>query len=370
MPKTEKRVTLQDVAKASGVSVITASRAIRGIGRVNPQTREHILEAARRVGYSRGDGLIYPQSTVAKNSEHALRIMLPIFPNPSTNPHVPLKRNRMVSALQKELEASGGVFTALEVRDPDDLLQKLPRAKQHGIILRQILPEVWISKLQRIAPVVYAVSHDVMPGTDCVEFNEYKSAAMLYNYLLRQGHRNILWVSRDRTIPQNNVDFSQYNPHSGYDRQALNFLWIRSAAWQGLDLGQRDHAVRNRYLCLKCKDTANISIDAKSVARRILHMTDRPTAVVTMSEGDAYQICVELKKKGLRIPEEISFATYMEDVSMLPHGINFTCISMPYEKVGKMILEIIQRRHAAPQAPYITISVETKLKEGETVVRR
>lgn len=366
----QKKITLKDVAEAAGVSVITASRAIRGIGRVNPETRESVLQAARKVGYSRADGLIFPNSSLTKNSEHALRILLPVFPNPSTNPHVPFKLNRMVAALKKELEACGGVFTVQEAVDPDELLDNLPRAKQHGIILRQILPEAWIRKLQRIAPVVYAISHDVIPGTDCVEFNEYKSASMLYNHLLSHGHRNIIWISRDRTVPQANVDFLKYDPLSGYDRQALNFLWIRSAAWQGLDLGQRDNAVHNRFLCMKCSDSTNMIIDGKSAARQIFEMRDRPTAVVTATEGDAYQICTELEKLGLRIPEDISFVTYMEDVPKLTHGINFTCISMPYEQVGQMILEIIQRRHSSPQAPYITISVETRLKVGDTLATR
>jgi LacI family repressor for deo operon, udp, cdd, tsx, nupC, and nupG len=365
-----KKITLQDVAEAAGVSVITASRAIRGIGRVNPETRKLILKAARKVGYSRADGLIFPNSSLTNKSEHALRILLPVFPNPTAGPHVPFKLNRMVTALKRTLEASGGILTILEANDPDDLMNHLPRAKQHGIILRQILPEGWIRKLQQIAPVVYAISHDVIPGTDCVEFNEYKSATMLYHHLLSQGHRNILWVSRDRTLPQANVDFSLYDSLSGFDRQARNFLWIRSSAWQGLDLGQRDRAVRNRFLCIKTDESEDFAIAAQCAAQQILDMPDRPTAVVTMVEGDAYYISRELEKSGIRMPVDISFATYMEDVPKLPHGINFTCISMPYEQVGQMILEIIQRRHSAPQAPYITISVETALKEGDTVATR
>lgn len=74
-----RKVTLQDVSKVAGVSVITASRAIRGIGRVNPETRELVLEAARKVGYSRADGLIFPNSSLTNKSEHALRILYCLF---------------------------------------------------------------------------------------------------------------------------------------------------------------------------------------------------------------------------------------------------------------------------------------------------
>ncbi len=362
-----QKTTLQDVAHAAGVSVITASRAIRGIGRVNPETREQILKTARKMGYSRKDGLIFPSSSPGNKSEHALKILLPIFPRPAIAPPTPFKLTRMITSLKQSLEASGGLLSLVEARDPEDLLKNLPRAKQHGIILRQILPETWTRQLQQIAPVVYAISHDVIPGTDCVEFNEHKSATMIYDHLLNRGHRNILWVSRDRMLPETNIEFSLYNPLSGFDRQACNMLWIRSSAWAGLDCGTRDNLTLNRYLSVRKNYPADDASDAQKTAQQILSMKDRPTAIVTMTEGDAYYIRCELEKAGLRMPQDISFVTYMEDVPSLPHGINFTCISMPYEQVGQMILEIIQRRISAPNAPYITISVETKLKQGDTV---
>lgn len=363
----QKKITLQDVAEATGVSVITASRALRGIGRVKPETRARIMKEARSLGYSRGDGLIFPTAAPMRNSEHALKILLPVFPRPGLANSNAFKVTRIITSLKQLLETSGGTLSIVEARDPEELLKNMPRSKQHGVILRQMLPEAWTRQLQQIAPVVYAISHDVVPGTDCVEFNENKSATMIYDHLLSRGHRNILWVSRDRMLPETNVEFSHYNPLSGFDRQAYNMLWIRSSAWAGLDLGTRDELSINQYLTVRKNYPSDDISDARKTARRILGLKKRPTAIVTTTEGDAYFISCELEKAGLRMPEDMSFVTYMEDVPSLPHGINFTCISMPYEQVGQMILEIIQRRISAPHAPYITISIETKLKHGETV---
>lgn len=47
------RATLTDVAAAAGVSVSTASRAMRGRGDLSPETRARILAAAERLGHSR-----------------------------------------------------------------------------------------------------------------------------------------------------------------------------------------------------------------------------------------------------------------------------------------------------------------------------
>ena len=50
------RPTLAHVAKAAHVSVTTASAALRGTGRVNDQTREHVQEVARKLGYRKNSG--------------------------------------------------------------------------------------------------------------------------------------------------------------------------------------------------------------------------------------------------------------------------------------------------------------------------
>ncbi len=50
-PILHRRVTLQDVAKAAGVSLSTASNALNGVGRVGPETRDRILDIARGIGF-------------------------------------------------------------------------------------------------------------------------------------------------------------------------------------------------------------------------------------------------------------------------------------------------------------------------------
>lgn len=44
--------TIQDVARAAGVSVGTVSRAMNNYTDVSAKTRERILQAAQRLGYS------------------------------------------------------------------------------------------------------------------------------------------------------------------------------------------------------------------------------------------------------------------------------------------------------------------------------
>ena len=50
-PKTEKRVTIYDVAKALNISTATVHRALSGKGTIHEKTRERVLEMVDRLGY-------------------------------------------------------------------------------------------------------------------------------------------------------------------------------------------------------------------------------------------------------------------------------------------------------------------------------
>lgn len=59
------RVTIRNVAAEAGVSVTTASRALKGEGRMQPETRERVRAAALRLGYrpnSMARGLVQKRS--------------------------------------------------------------------------------------------------------------------------------------------------------------------------------------------------------------------------------------------------------------------------------------------------------------------
>ena len=50
--ETAVRVSLQDVAERAGVSAATASRSLRGLAKVSPDTRQRVIEAARELSYT------------------------------------------------------------------------------------------------------------------------------------------------------------------------------------------------------------------------------------------------------------------------------------------------------------------------------
>jgi len=68
-----KRPTLQDVAAAANVSVMTVSRALRESAKVSPRTRDRILEEAERIGYRPS----YSARTLRTGESHLISVLSP-----------------------------------------------------------------------------------------------------------------------------------------------------------------------------------------------------------------------------------------------------------------------------------------------------
>lgn len=67
------RTTIADVAKAAGVSVSTVSRALRGLDRVNPETRERVEKEANRLHFSFSKSA----SSLASGKTMRIAVLLP-----------------------------------------------------------------------------------------------------------------------------------------------------------------------------------------------------------------------------------------------------------------------------------------------------
>jgi len=365
------RVSLKDVAHKAGVSVIHASRAVRGMGRVSEETRRKVLEAAAALGYDRHRGELFTGLGQASAADHRLRILLPVF-RYGTDPVGGYIGARIVESLRETLEKLGGELSVVEADGLEDLWEKIPRAKTHGIVLRQVLPARWLRELQQFAPVVYAISHDVFPGIDCVYFNEHKAAAMIHDLLLSRGHRRIAWMSWDRANPLSRLGDEAYDLTSGLDRQAFNFTSGRFGAQAALDIGARDGDVslQRILLPLPIKETSG-ALDVKRAgtecAERILSLGEKPSAVVFASDDIALATLRELGKEGIKVPDDLSVVTYFSSEAADRRKSMLTGVRLPFVQVGQIIPEIIQRRITNPEAVYLSLLLEPELIDRGTV---
>lgn len=133
------RASLRQVARAAGVSLGTASEALRDFKWVNPETRARVQAAAERLGYR-------PEPLYSLLGQNRLR------PTRRSRVEVVIltsePRARGVSVLQRELDKAGYHATPCVVQSEQSLVRAMAawrRARVRGVILRGFAYKTWFS---------------------------------------------------------------------------------------------------------------------------------------------------------------------------------------------------------------------------------
>jgi LacI family transcriptional regulator, galactose operon repressor len=362
-------VTLKHIADELGVSQMTVSRALRGVSRIKPQTRQMVRETAVRMGYQPIGGVMFPPAVRSGKGNHTLRLLLPTVGRRIGAEGGSWWLDRVVLAMRSRLELSNGRLAEQHFLDFADLLAEFERGRFHGVVLRQPLPNAWVKRLLEVGPVIYAVEFDHQLGVDSVYSNEHRSAAMLLDYLSRRGHRQIAWFGiLDRHSPYHyEVSSDTPDESSVADRQAFSVHGARHAAWANIAhcqlVGQK------HPLILVERDWLTQDLD-NAVARgleRIMACDPRPTAVICSCDPVALALIEQVTHRGLRVPEDISVVSYGGSEEVKTANPSITSVEMPMETVGRVIPELVERRLADPQAVPISVQFQTTLYEGASV---
>ena len=360
-------VTLQAIAETVGLSPMTVSRALRGVDRINPETRRRVRIAAQRLGYQPVRSVMFPPSRRQAGTQHTLRVLLPTVSRRIGEAGGAWYLDRMVAAVRERLKLSNGRLNEQHFLDIESLLSECKRGRYHGVILRQPLPHAWVERLMTVAAVVYAVEFDHQTGVDSVYSNEHRSAAMILDHLTGLGHRHVAWFGiLDRHAPHQ-VIYDHLDDSLATDRQAFSVHGARHAAWANLTYCQlSDHQHR---LVLVERDWRTESLEdvATRGLERILAAKTRPTAIVCSCDPLALCLMDLLRDRGLRVPRDMSLLCYGDAPETRAAEPPITTVNMPMETIGRVLPELIERRMADPHATPISVQFETTLGEGGSV---
>lgn len=366
--KSRKRsgIGLAEIAKRTKVSLMTVSRALRGVGRVDPETRDLIWNAARDLGYRRASNVMIASPVARGHSGRDLRLVLPMFGDADlTESSFGLAIFQSVTQL---LEDIGGTLTVRRTSSIDEAIDLCTEIRAHGIILRQVLPQSWLERLTALAPVALIGAYDFARGIDTITTSEFRAAGMARDHLVGLGHRSVAWFGVvDQHYP-GGIAESQFSHLVANDRMANSNQYPRYASWQSLCLpagaasdGTSDHLV------LLPRDWNSQSIDAvvEEGLKRILALSPRPTAVVLPTDPMGRSFQRACTRRRLRIPTDLSVLTYGSIV--LPgDSTPFTTVLLPTADQGRLAVEMLQRRVARPDSRPVNIQLEPNLLPGRT----
>src|SRR5437588_2139862 len=314
--------TIKDVARLSGVSVMTVSRVINGGVRVSPDTRRRVEEAISQLGFvpnrlARG---------LSRQRTGTLAVIVPDVANPfftaivraaeevarRADYHVILGDTRADLAVEREVVEeliAHRVEGALIAPVSDRSLAHLRRLEQFGV------PFVLVDRR--------------VPGTqsDVVLGDSIGGARRLVEHLLTLGHRRVGFI-----VESDDVSPARER-RAGYDA-AL------TAAGSEVDADR----------------VVNASADPAGGATgmtRLLELEPRPTAVFTVNNLVALGAIEAVRAAGLEVPDDVALVCF-DDIEYASRLYPFlTAMEQPAQTFGtlstQLLLDRIEGR--SPQRP-------------------
>lgn len=271
-------VSIEQVARAAGVSSATVSRALSGRGHVSPTTRATVLQVADELGYVVSSAA----SSLASGRSRNIGVVLP-----------DLHRwffSTVLTGISEELSRRGYDLTLYNVAD-DDVIRRdifsafLRRRRVDGLIVVAMeLDGGEIEQLTRLGIPVLTLggSNPHLPG---LAIDDHAVARLAVGHLLRLGHTRIGQIGAEASFDR---DFHIPARREAGFRDAL--------AESGLDLDPR--------LCAAADFTTE---GGHRAAQQILGRSDAaPTGVVAFSDEMAMGVLLAARELRLDVPGDVS----------------------------------------------------------------
>ena len=271
-PSRREHVKLEDVATAVGVSLSTASRALRGHAAVNDRTRRRVQAAADRLGYEPNR----MASALRARTSPFIGIVVPDL----TIPFFAL----VVKAAQDVLESAGYqvlvMNTHRDAQQEREALRTLLAHRANGVLLATAGGYEDFHRL----PLVFFANFEPSARAARVALANREGIALLVDHVLEHGHTRIAYVG------------GQTNVTSGAERLAAFEHALRQA---GMADGMR----------VRLSDSW-LPASAEAAVADLLEADEPPTAIVAGGDTFALGAIKAIRSHGLRIPQDIALVSF------------------------------------------------------------
>ncbi len=305
--------TITDVAREAGVSVATVSRALRGLDRVSPETREKVLQVAEELNY-----MASPTATsLASGRTEIVGVVAPF-----------LTRwffASLVSAIEKSLRARGHHVLLFDLEDESydsrlHLSQNLLWRRVDGVITLNLpMTDEELALLDRLALPAVAIGTP-MPGHPCVRIDDADAMRQATEHLISQGHRRIAYIG---AVPGNVAHV--------LTPQGRRRAFEETLAAHGIPL-------REEWV-LNCDWTADAAAEHTSALLTCFSAAERPTAIVAASDEMAFGAMAAAHRLGLHVPDDLSVVGI--DDHTLSNVLGLTTVRQDVEAQGQVAADLL-----------------------------
>ncbi len=309
----KKAVTLVDVAKIAGVSVMTASRALSGEGYASDETRAKVQAAAKQLGYT--------PNALARMMKGGKTNVIGVVVNEVSSPVI----NAIVHALSEEVrKVEMDLFIYNSLGDLGADKGKRVSELLHGLWdgLLYVLPRMTDDYLETLeknpSPIVlinYFRHETSLPVVRADNFNGARDAVA---HLIELGHRRIGFIRG-----------TSYTGQS--EERERGYCAALADAGIPLDPGLvRDGWFQER--------------GGLEAGRELMAMAEPPTAIFAGSDMMAFGCMNAIREKGLQIPKDVSVIGFDDIPAATLTQPPLTTLRHPFQAMAQAAVQELVRR--------------------------
>jgi len=333
--------TIREVATRAAVAPITVSRVLNAPDTVAPATRTRVEAAIAELNYVPN---ILGQGLRHKHTQ-TIGLVISDIRNPF---HVAMIEAVEDVAHDHDYAVVFVNAAASDVREREQLRTLIAR-RVDGILLVPVYntPES-VDYVQRHGIPIAVIGYP-MPDNDVdvVRCDSVRAAKELTDYLIALGHRRLAMLSGPERI------VTAVERATGYE-QALGSAGLELAE-NPVVFGQFDPVV------------------SRQLARGVLDVSDPPTAIVTASNFIALGVAHAAADIGVRVPEDLSIATFDAPLTDFVLDPFFTGIVQPASDMARIaaehLFDFVDGR-GEPRDTILPTTFEVHASTGPTPVLR
>lgn len=328
-------ITIQDVAKAAGVSVATVSRVLNNHPSVSEKTREKVQRTI--------DQLNYQPNLLGRNLRRSETKMILVLLQNIANPFY----SKIVKGME-DVGYKNGYHIMICNTDSDPIkenayLKLLKNRLVDGVVfMAPVISDEELTEISKNYCVVQCCEYKEFAGVSSVSIDNEAAAYKATQHLISQGHRRIGLINGNSGI------ISESQREKGYKRALQEagieidsqLIMYDSYGYRG---GQR-------------------------AAKYFLSIDKRPTAIFAVSDIIAIGAIKEIKEKGLSVPKDMAVVGFDDTGIASMYDPPLTTVAQPRYDLGRVTMEIMLERIRNNEAESKRVFLEHSLIIRESTV--
>ena len=302
-------IKLTEIAKAAGVSVPTASRALTNSTHpMNPETRERIIAVAQQMGYQ--------PNLVARSLRTDRTNSIGLIVENILSPFIP----PIIRGIQDCLRPAGYFSTIINSDwDPEVEVESI-----HALNNRKIDGIIFIETWQRSAKAIRAMTdkpfvfvHRVYysESENSIRVDEAYGARLATGHLVQLGHQRIAYISGPAHWDASKERLKGYQEELAAWNLPYELALVKEGDWE----------VKGGYLA----------------AQSLLGEAQRPTAIFAANDLMALGAIYAIEEAGLKVPQDMAVVGYDDRNFAAIVRPALTTVTLPAEEMGEAAAHLL-----------------------------